>query len=689
MSFPTFTPQRPNAALYKFNVGESFLKGLQTVANVDLERAAEARLLEKSRIDNEISQRLLPLQAEKLRAEIGLLGAQADRNLAMAKVAGTQTVTQGLAANEAALDAAAANLINEKGLSVPGMEASYIENPAPKLNLETPITPLDDEGPSIFLEDDLGDSGGKGGPFEGLPEVQGQPLMPVSGAEGVGGKLPVSAGQMNLPGAAGQPAQLSSPLRGDAPFSLNSRPPKLDEDEDGESSNPLTSLSAPAPRAVVKTPSQIYTDFTARQRMAWQANEAFKNDKNNMKLRVNNKLWAEATVRDEQSINGLLQPYGLNFQIADALTKQFGGMPDILDRAVKMKQLGSPEDGVPAGAEWDVVAKGLSNQQTRLAAGLQLQDPQKRLEYITKGQEALAKLVGPDGKITNQPLYDQLSLEMDSKLGLPTGISAFKYRFDRLQDRSSKLGLAAGSGISYGDITPEQAPAELARLNEEMVALAVEKSPYFGSGDREKMGVWLSSPETRNLPFVTSVQTDFFTGDAPLFPTKQENVYKIWSPKDKSWKLYDLNEKPKEPTTTYVNSEVAFIDEPSDNPLTREEFLKRGDVAARQVATAPLLPKSFTKAVSESVRDLPWGVKGLVPTATERRRSEREWEMNRVSPEQRMTELRNKVSELDKQITKMGPSTSKEYRSIVRERNQTASMLNELIRRETPSSFVL
>lgn len=678
---PLYEHRAPNLApiWMQLNPGESFLKGMKTVRDMDLADAEEARLREKNELDNLVTRTLLPLKVAESEATIKGTLALAGLRAAQAKT--SADILESAVQNNYG-GASDEELFRRLGLDDLNAAPTQGAQEAQPVDLDN-LGAEDDSGGAFGIDDLVGD------------EDTSNPLYnyEIDQKDLTNPKYALAS----APGAMSTDVPPNSEAMGVLQARADDDEEKLLEAIVEEDFGYDRSGNRVEPQAQNTVGSQI-TRWNEALRRA-QGLPA----RNKVERFQNASLAAELQTRLTDRVSS---EFGIPPEAIAFISKGRGGLPrtaDEIDRIYKTMQTGGAVLKDAAGADryvpissWDqaVQAVEIQNDLGNMlkVAEQKTQDPAAVAKSVTEINQAIEGLRDKDGNIPdeNLPAAEKLYSQLASHLGTPTGTLLFADRFRRIQDKSSKLGMAAENGIAYGGIAPEQAPAELARLNEQMVALAVEKSPFFGGGDREKMRQWLSNPVTRNLPFVTTVQTDFFTGNAPLFPTEKENVYKIWAPKDKSWKLLDLSEKPKEAPTSSVNiSEVAFIDEPSDNPLTREEFLAQGDAAARQMANAPLLPKKFTAAVGESLRNLPWGFNGVIPTGAQRRLAQRESEMNRVSPEQRMVELRNRVSELDKKITKMGPSTSQEYRVMVRERNQAASMLNEIIRRETSSSSVL
>jgi hypothetical protein len=162
--------------------------------------------------------------------------------------------------------------------------------------------------------------------------------------------------------------------------------------------------------------------------------------------------------------------------------------------------------------------------------------------------------------------YESLTSRKDALLKLPTGVSRFSDQFSRLSDRERKLNLALANGVNFGDISKDSIPQELANLNEQKIALAIERAPTFNMtdpADKARMQDWLSKNETKSLPF-NAILSD---GAGTFEPTGKENIYRRWSPIEKQWKIADFN-KP-QPTAT------------SEEPETNSEFSKAGQTGQK------------------------------------------------------------------------------------------------------------
>lgn len=571
--FPTYTPRTPRLAeIYgKFDPAGSALSGAEKVSRIQLAGAAEERLKSQAEMEMYIKNTLLPWQLKESESKIADFKSASDLRAAQAEYSRSRAkaLADNLTANqvyEQALDAVTDsgwNPFAPGGAPVPPPSSSSVgtEDYQDDTDSNNPIINIfggeaEQESETAIdatIFEDLGDASGvnfnqKEPAMEGVTDGSWQngnvveyplpkenpesDLVAVSGAEDPA-NLPPSQGKYRLPGPAGQSPSLSDPEE-DSKNPLNAFINESIEAEFGTPENPKQSVSYGKMFDEFQAKNGMTTGYVSQSRIAPKDPIA----------RAKAAIAIERLANDQQTINTVLSGVGMNFDTAQAFVQKFGGDSSVLDRAVEIRRQGAAEYGVPAGSNWDVVSQVIAKQNTAYFDKPEKTDPSAIAKTVSEINGALKGLQDTDGNIPdeNLPAAEKLYAQRDAILGTPTGTSLFADRFQRLQDKSTKLSLAAGSGVSYGNIPPEQAPAELARLNEQMVGLAIERSPYFGSGDREKMGRWLSSPETRGLPFISDVSGV----RTPLFPTEEQNVYRMWNPKDKVWAVYDLREKPQE-----------------------------------------------------------------------------------------------------------------------------------------------
>lgn len=164
-------------------------------------------------------------------------------------------------------------------------------------------------------------------------------------------------------------------------------------------------------------------------------------------------------------------------------------------------------------------------------------------EEISRWQNVLKNTLDAEGNVMADRMgeFERANSELDRLTGAPTGVSKFAHQYNRVQDKVSKMTAAMDSGIPYKGMAAEQIPAEILKLNQETVELAVENAPYFGPNDRDAAAKWITDPATKGLPF----RSDYEGKKIPHFVTSEPGVYNIWSPQEKSWMVVDKR-KPKE-----------------------------------------------------------------------------------------------------------------------------------------------
>lgn len=212
--------------------------------------------------------------------------------------------------------------------------------------------------------------------------------------------------------------------------------------------------------------------------------------------------------------------------------------------------------------EADRISRAMSLKSQKTAGG----DPMKA---VSDAQAALKPIIDESGNPLpgKEAQFERLNGIIDSALQLPTGVYAYSDQYSRLSDRENKLKLAYANGINFGGVAKDNIPQEIVNLNEQKVALAVERAPTFNMSepnDKVKMQDWLAKGETKNLLF-NAILDD---GSIATFePTTQENIYRRWSPTEKQWKIANFNKPQDNPV--------------SEKPETNSEFSKAGQAGQK------------------------------------------------------------------------------------------------------------
>jgi hypothetical protein len=261
----------------------------------------------------------------------------------------------------------------------------------------------------------------------------------------------------------------------------------------------------------------------------------------------------------------------------------------------------------------------------------------KDLENLGKISSSLKDLRDKDGNLIagNEALNEKLLGQRDSLMKLPTGTSAYSDKLNRRSTEDEQLAYAQASGVSYKNIDLAAVPKRRQELNEARVSAAIEHAPVLNNKDR--MADWLKNPETKGLPFKTTVDGS----PSILFPTETVNIYRQWSPAEKAWKTVDLNKK-EEPKPTAPATKI-------DDGMMQEE----DTTAIKWVKTLPGEAKKAVANISDYV------------------------DSSEVS---KIPKLEENLKLLDGKLAKQN-LTTQEKNSLIRDRNAYMSQLQYLKKR--------
>jgi hypothetical protein len=293
-----------------------------------------------------------------------------------------------------------------------------------------------------------------------------------------------------------------------------------------------------------------------------------------------------------------LESKGYDPRLVDMLgTKQGGGFrtAEDIDRLFEIKSKGTTfqdENGevvVAPDSDWDIVfeADRASRAQSLKSRKSAASDP---LKSATEIQNLLSKFTDESGNplAGKEAIVDGLNSQLDTAIGAPTGVAAYSYRYGRISDRADKLQRAMDTGVALGDITKDQLPQEIARLNQEQVALSAEKAPYFK--DRESLAKWLSDSNTRNLPYFTDING---ARSLARYNGIDPNTPQVWSPTQSMWVNFSSPEKT-QPTPEKPQSEF------SEAGQTGQKIRKAGGDLVRAV-------KGASTDIGEKISNIPAG----------------------------------------------------------------------------------
>ena len=611
--FQNFTPRTANLAeVWRgFNPAANFLGGAKAVQQMGLDKAAEERLRESAEVDRMIKTTMLPYETELAQAKIGLILAQKDYAASRA--------------SRVADDASALSVFerapNDRSelLRILGLDDEADISPAIRSGGGGGASILDAAPPSggDFESFSLGASASptnnpivaefspkeeETGPLYNLPENK--TLLASSDSFGV----PDTGGQDNLKSltaaSALTPKEEGPTMRNAADW---------DEDQTNfsplEKKNPLTSLEIPEDKR--KEIERLNDETGALNKNQDQAAPTSEEDIGAYLVKGLNKL-EKAKDRAQLAQSGPEKRFvsGLALKLEDLTyreaAKKLGIDPDMGEYAVKAltrsgvngvrrspSQINQIVDLVKGGMDITEAstffdAKARNELQNKLNGKTAGDDTIKVVNEINTAlksvsDESGAALPGKEAE------YENLQSRKDAALQLPTGISAYSDRYGRMSERADKLQRAMDTGVALGDVTKDQLPQEIARLNQEQVAIAAEKAPYFK--DRESLAKWLSDSNTRNLPYFTEINgarsLARYNGVDPDTP-------QVWSPTQSMWVNFSSPEKT-QPTPEKPQSEF------SEAGQTGQKIRKAGGGVVRAV-------KGASTAVGEKISNIPAGV---------------------------------------------------------------------------------